>query len=89
MSNPFEPIEQRLAAIEELLHSLAEKLNNRQPELRLYSRNEAAELLHMTLPTLYSYSNKGIIKMSKIGRRCLYTEEAIREALLEIQKAGR
>ena len=89
MSNPFEPIEQKLTAIEESLKSLTETLNQQQPPLRLYSRNEAAEMLHMTLPTLYSYTNKGLIKMSKVGRRCLYTEEAIRKALIEIQKAER
>lgn len=89
MSNPFEPIEQKLTAIEISLKSLIEKLNQLQPPLRLYSRQEAAEMLHLTLPTLYSYTNKGLIKMSKVGRRCLFTEDAIRETLIEIKKAER
>lgn len=88
MSNPFEPIELKLIAIEESLRDLNKKLDQPQ-QLKLYSRKEAAQLLHMTLPTLYSYTTKGLIKMSKVGRRCLYTEEAIRKALVEIQGGGR
>lgn len=89
MTNPFEHLEQKLSAIQESLKSIAESINQQSPPLRLYSRQEAAEMLHMTLPTLYSYTNKGLIKMSKVGRKSYYTEEALREALVEIQNDGR
>lgn len=48
------------------------------------SRAEAASMLHITLPTLWEYTKIGLIEGSRIGRRVLYSEEAIKKAVQEI-----
>lgn len=82
-SNPFESIEQRLDHIEGLLMSLnSEKA---EPKKAGYlTRQQAAQLLHLTLPTLHEYTKEGIIQGHRIGRRVLYTETAIEEAVKAI-----
>lgn len=48
---------------------------------KTYTRKQTAELLHVSLPTLWSYSKKGIIKSVNFGNRVLYTESAILKVL--------
>lgn len=48
------------------------------------SRQEAAEMLHITLPTLWEYTKLGLIEGSRIGRRVLYSQEAVQEAVKTI-----
>jgi excisionase family DNA binding protein len=83
MSNPFELIEQKLTAIEVLVRSLKDE----KPEPKRVSyltREETAELLKITLPTIDKYTREGIIKGSKIGSRVLYLESEIMESVKEI-----
>lgn len=79
MSNPFEEINQKLDRIENLI--LNPSSPKQAPVLKYHERRETADLLHVSLPTLNTYTRKGIIKGSKIGNRVLYTDEAIQEAL--------
>jgi len=83
MSNPFEAIELKLTNIENLILSLKEEKPDNKKSGYL-TRHQAAELLHLTLPTLLQYTKAGLIKAYRIGTRVLYTEEAIQEALKEI-----
>jgi excisionase family DNA binding protein len=64
---------------EELAQSAPKK-----DETRYLSRKEASKLLHISLPTLNEYTQKGIIKGSRIGTRVLYLEADIQEAVKNI-----
>lgn len=54
-----------------------------QKEPRFYSRKEAAQLLHVTLPTLARLTKDGLITAKKIGSRVLYESDAIDNAVKE------
>ena len=49
------------------------------------SRKEVCKELHITLPTLNYYTKSGIIKGYKFGRRILYKQTDITDALKQIQ----
>ena len=51
---------------------------------RFLSRQEVANLLKISLPTLNEYTRTGIIKGSRIGSRILYDEISIKEAVKDI-----
>ena len=53
----------------------------KEPAQRFLSRQEVAELLKISLPTLNEYTRKGIIKGSRVGSRVLYDEAQIRESV--------
>lgn len=59
-------------------------LQTQIPTNEYLSRQQAADRLHITLPTLHDYTRKGIIQGLRIGGRVLYSEEAIREAVKAI-----
>ncbi|MDZ7634794.1 MAG: helix-turn-helix domain-containing protein [Bacteroidales bacterium] len=83
MINPFETIEQRLANIEGLILHLRDV--KPEPKKPLYlTRHQAAEMLHITLPTLHSYTRMGIIQSHRIGGRILYLESSIEDAVKAI-----
>jgi excisionase family DNA binding protein len=48
------------------------------------TRKEACAVLHVTLPTLGNYINRGIIRAVKVGRRVLIEEAEINRALQEM-----
>ena len=54
-------------------------------ETKYLSRKEVCKELHITLPTLNYYTKSGIIKGFKFGRRILYKQPDITEALKQIQ----
>lgn len=45
------------------------------------TRKQCAERFHITLPTLHSYINKGVLVAYKIGRRTLFKSEEVDAAL--------
>ncbi len=51
---------------------------------RYLTRQEVADLLKITLPTLFEYTRTGKIKGHYIGRRVLYSEEEVTRAVKEI-----
>jgi excisionase family DNA binding protein len=52
------------------------------PSFKHYlTRQQVCDMLHISLPTLWKYTRSGLIKYSKIGRRVLYSEEAVVAAL--------
>ena len=57
------------------------------PEKPFLTRKETAELLGVSLATLHLWEKAGILKPKRIGRRVLYTMEAVREAVTK-EKAG-
>ena len=61
---------------EELVHKQEEKVKKRK-----YTRQEVADILHVTLPTIDAMVKRGQIKCEKIGRRVLFNAEDIDNAV--------
>ena len=87
MCNPFDEINARLSNIEDLLldikhHPLrVEKIE--QPET-LLTVEEAAKLLHLSIPTMYGKTHRNELPFMKRGKRLYFS----RHELLEYIKAG-
>jgi hypothetical protein len=58
---------------------------NASTEVRYYTRNETAKKLGVSLATLWAYDREGILVASRVGRRVLYREGDIEQALLNGQ----
>lgn len=67
-----QPIE---AAIERVIAKMLPKNDE------YLTRKQCAERLHITLPTLHAYINKGVLVAYKIGRRTLFKSEEVDAAL--------
>ena len=51
---------------------------------KYYTRKEAARRARITMPTLDKYIQEGKIKAHRLGRRVLFSEEDIRNAIEEM-----
>ncbi|HPR74188.1 MAG TPA: helix-turn-helix domain-containing protein [Bacteroidales bacterium] len=76
---------------EELLESVRKVVKQEIAELQIdrqspkyFTRREVADLLKITLPTLFDYTRTGKIKGHRIGSRVLYLEEEVTRAVKEI-----
>lgn len=69
--------------IDVIVDRVSEKLLSAtsKKEPKFYTREETAELLHMTLPTLARITNDGLITSKRIGSRILYDADSIDEAV--------
>lgn len=88
MTNPFEVIETRLSNIETLLLDLKHQPQTVEPTDhpdQFLTIQQAAELLSLTGPTLYSKVSKAELPVMKRGKRLYFS----RIELLEYLKAGR
>lgn len=88
MSNPFEILEERLIRIEHLLADLKltiQKQNAQKEAEELLTAKQAAALLNIALPTLYGYTSRMEIPVSKKGKRLYFSKKE----LLEWVKEGR
>jgi hypothetical protein len=79
MSNPFDEICERLTSIENRLIDMS--LPKEDFDLKYLSREEVCTILKISMPTLNTYTKKGMIKGRKIGTRMLYLESDIKSAL--------
>lgn len=52
--------------------------------LKLLTRKETSKILNISLPTVDKYSDLGILKKCRVGRRVLYSEEDILESLKRV-----
>lgn len=59
--------------------------NNQLSNKSLLSRKETAALLGISLPTLNEWTKKGVIKSYRIGRKVLYKDDEVNNALIEIK----
>jgi excisionase family DNA binding protein len=50
-------------------------------EMKLYTRYETCEILHISLSTLDTYVKKGAITCSHVGKRVLFSQDDIDMAL--------
>lgn len=88
MNNPFEIIEARLSNIESLLLNLKHSFLEQKPESvseSLLTVKQTAELLSLSVPTIYTLISKGEIPVMKRSKRCYFSKSEI----LEYLKAGR
>lgn len=88
MINPFEVLEARLSNIETLLLDIKHKSND-QTEVpvadQLLTIEEAAELLSLSKPTIYSKVSKGELPFMKRSKRLYFSKSE----LIEYLKKGR
>ena len=53
---------------------------------KMYSREEASRVLHITIPTLWRWEKEGVINGVRVNRRVLFSEDEITRVLK--QKGG-
>lgn len=58
-------------------------------EPKLLTSKEAAQLLRISLPTLWDYRKRGIIKATRIGNKVLFLEQGILDLFNQTGKGGR
>lgn len=88
MNNPFESIEARLSSIENLILDLKHqpnKVESTKQFEQLLTVQEAANLLHLSVATMYSKVSKGELPVMKRGKRLYFSNTE----LLEYLKNGR
>jgi excisionase family DNA binding protein len=89
MNNPFEIIEARLNNIETLLldlkHTPKEQGERTEPE-QLLTVQQAAELLNLSVPTLYGYSQRAEIPVCKRGKRLYFSKQSLFEWIKDGKK---
>ena len=59
-------------------------INEISKTTKYLTRKQVCQLLNISLPTLMSYCNKGILKGKKIGNRILFVEEMIKDSLSDL-----
>lgn len=68
--------------IDEIVDRVSERvLAASKKEPKFYTRKEAAEILHVTLPTLARITKDGLLISKRVGSRILYEADAIDEAV--------
>ena len=74
--NEITPEDLRSIIADEVRKALAEK-----PAPRQYTREEVAEMLHVTLATLHNWCRQGRLHPTKVNGRVLFAEEEINNLL--------
>lgn len=87
MNNPFEVLEARLSNIESLILDLKHKPKEVEhpKQDKLLTIDEAAELLHLSKPTLYSKVSRNELPFMKQGKRLYFSKSE----LMDYVKEGR
>lgn len=86
MTNPFEILEERLIRIEHLLTDLKlsiQKQNAQEESEELLSAKQAAALLNIALPTLYGYTSRMEIPVSKKGKRLYFSKKELLDWVMQ------
>ena len=65
--------------------SESKKLVREEPEEYL-TREEASKILKVSLPTLWHWNNKGILKPYRLGNKIRYKKSELESCLIEINK---
>jgi excisionase family DNA binding protein len=74
-----------LEAIRLLIREEIAVMKPQKEEIKYYTREEAAQLLKISLPTLHAWANKGLITKSKIGNRVLIEDTEIQRMILKMK----
>lgn len=83
MSNPFEELNLRLDAIENLILDFCIKSEEEKPEN--YTVKEAANILKCSEQSIHNYIKKGFLPAKKIGRNLLIKSSDVDEALKDVK----
>ena len=85
ITNPFEPIMTKLSNLEKLLSDLIEANDKLKESARdkLMTRNEVAKYFNVSLTTINSWSNKGILKRYRLSTKVYYKKGEIVKTLNE------
>lgn len=75
----FRPFVEMVA--DEVAKRLLPAMEEKEP--RFFTREEAAKILHVSLPTLAKLTQAGRLAAKRIGGRVLYDAESINEAVEE------
>lgn len=70
---------------ETVINAVKEQISPNKKIVSLFSREETAKTLCISLPTLNEWTKSGIIKAFRIGGRVLYKLEHINDALTEVK----
>ncbi|WP_221406944.1 helix-turn-helix domain-containing protein [Elizabethkingia meningoseptica] len=76
--------EELMQDFEKMIQKALEKLNlskESQTEKEVYTRDETAKLLDVSLTTLFHWNNQGILKAKKIGKRVYYSKTDVQAHL--------
>ncbi|MBD1263186.1 helix-turn-helix domain-containing protein [Maribacter polysiphoniae] len=65
-----------LDGVEQKINAFEERLTSKEPP-EFLNRNQVANYLGISLPTVHDWSKKGILKPYKIGNRVRYRREDI------------
>jgi len=77
-----------LDQISELLDQKLNQANQQtKPDDELLTRKQTADLLKITLPTLWAWTNKDILPAYRIGNKIRYKKSEVLKALNQINKA--
>lgn len=80
---PHELQESLIEHFEFRLKEIFNNLENNQAE-RLLTREQTAEMLSITLTTLWSWTKKGILTSYRIGNKIMYKQHEVYESLVRI-----
>jgi excisionase family DNA binding protein len=72
------------AVVKPLLIDSDEQKQNSNPEVKLLTRKQTAEMLHVSLMTLYKWNKADVLKSYGVGNRVYYKLEDIEEALKRV-----
>ncbi len=75
-----------LSGVRRILSEFLAKESSNQD--RLYSRQEVAKMLKISLPTLRNYVKRGLIEEHRIGKRVLYKSSDIEAAVVNLKNRG-
>lgn len=59
---------------------------NEDPTEGYITREQVAELLHISYPTLHRYQCQGLIPVVRVGRKCLYNKNEVLTALKNVNR---
>ncbi len=77
LMNLFSPL------MDAFVQKVADRVRQLQEEAkpRYYSRQEVAELLHVSLPTIHAMMNAGALTPQRLGGRVLFSAAAVEEGI--------
>ena len=85
----YEPLEFRNLIAECVAETVRLEISrlysNPEPQKQILTRQETAEILNISLPTLHEYTKRGVIKANRLGHKVRYRFEDIQNALLQIK----
>ena len=84
------PVEQLANAIvDKLRPQFSPKAREQLTDDKFLTRKETSKKLNISLPTLHSYTQKGILKGYKVGVRVLYKQSEVEASAIAINYASK